>query len=350
MTHDEIFARARFAITDIDTPGESVVDSLVRSLGKLHYAVQNGKRNWTVTYSGGKDSTLLTIIACEVMRRNLDWKPNSIDVVYCDTLEEIPPMHETAMEFLNYINTVANEEALPIKTHITKPAPNETYWYLMLGKGYPAPHRYFWWCTERLKINPVKRKLAELNHQEGSAVLTGVRFGESDRRDGKMHRASQCMGEGECGQVLEYQGALAPIAHWKTCQVWKFLAILAPSWGWPTQTVVDLYGDTPVRFGCWTCTLIDRDQALDTVTQRPEWKHLSALAEFKQKILNATADPDARVMRPNGVPGRFKVATKKRLLRELKELEQEIDLILIGREEERRIRHYWETDKKGDSY
>ena len=67
MTHDEIFARARFSLTDIDTPGESVVDSLVRSLGKLHYAVQNGKRNWTVTYSGGKDSTLLTIIACEVI-------------------------------------------------------------------------------------------------------------------------------------------------------------------------------------------------------------------------------------------------------------------------------------------
>jgi len=96
--------------------------------------------------------------------------------------------------------------------------------------------------------------------------------------------------------------------------------------------------------------LIDRDQALAAVTRRPEWTHLSALGEFRQKILDATADPDARVMRPNGVPGKFKVATKKGLLRELKELEQEIGLVLIGCEEERRIRHYWETDRKGDSY
>jgi DNA sulfur modification protein DndC len=351
MMYEGLFNRDSFPITDIETPGESVEDSLLRTLSKLHYAVYSGKRHWIITYSGGKDSTLLTVIACEIIRRSLNWKPDSIDVVYCDTLEEIPPMHQAALEFLNYIHATADEEALPIHTHIAQPAPKETYWYLMLGKGYPAPHRRFWWCTERLKINPVKRKLAELNHhQDGTAVLTGVRFGESDRRDGKMRKASQCMGEGECGQVLKYQGALAPIVHWKTCQVWDFLALMASSWGWPTHMVAELYGDAPIRFGCWVCTLIDRDQALDAVTEKSEWEYLSALASFKQKTLDATADPEARVTRPNGVPGKFKIATKKKLLRELEELQERIGLELISPDEERRIRHYWETDDKGDSY
>jgi len=349
MGLDKIFSTKMFPITNVETPGVNVEDSLLRSLAMLNQSVDKGKTKWIITYSGGKDSTLLSVIACEVMRRNLRWKPESIDIIYCDTLEEIPPMHQAALKFLGHIRSFARRQSLAIRTHVTRPAPDQTYWYLMLGKGYPAPHRMFWWCTERLKIDPVKRKLAELNHQDGSAVLTGVRFGESDRRDAKMHKASQCMGEGECGQVLEYHGAIAPIAHWKTCQVWDLLALYAPGWGWPTQTIVDLYGDAPIRFGCWTCTLIDKDRALGAVAQSPEWKHLAALAEFRERILEASADPESRVMRPNGVPGKFKIATRKRLLRELKQIEKKIGETLIDPAEEERIRKYWKTDQ-GDTY
>ena len=350
MKLDKIFTTREFPIINVETPGSSVEDSLLRSVTLLHQAAQKGKRNWIITYSGGKDSTLLTVIACEIMRRKLSWKPESIDVIYCDTLEEIPPMHQAALKFLRYIKRIAAENSLKIQTHVTKPASDQTYWYLMLGKGYPAPHRMFWWCTERLKIDPVKKKLAELNHQEDSAVLTGVRFGESDRRDAKMHKASQCMGEGECGQVLEYHGALAPIAHWKTCQVWDLLALYAPSWGWPTETIVKLYGDKPIRFGCWTCTLIERDQALSSVTESKQWKHLSTLADFRQKILDTSADANLRVTRPNGVPGKFKLATRKKLLKELKNLEKKTGVTLIDPSEEERIRQYWKTDDIGDTY
>lgn len=349
MKINRIFSTKTFPIADSQSPGQSVEESLLRSLALLNRSVRDGKRKWTVTYSGGKDSTLLTIIACEIMRRNLHWKPDSLDIIYCDTLEEIPPMHQAALKFLRYIKNLANQNALPIHTHITKPAPNQTYWYLILGKGYPAPHRLFWWCTERLKVAPVKRKLVELNHQDGSAVLTGVRFGESDRRDAKMHKASQCIGQGECGQVLEYHGALAPIAHWKTCHVWDLLALYAPEWGWPTQTLVDLYGDAPVRFGCWTCTLVDKDRALSAITQNPKWKQLSALTDFRQRILDVSLDPQSRVPRPNGVPGKFKLATRKMLLKELKELQKRTAMILIDPSEEKRIRNYWKTDM-GDTY
>jgi DNA sulfur modification protein DndC len=349
MDIEKIFTRKIFPLVDIQTPGESFEESLLRSVGLLHQAIQRNDKKWIVTYSGGKDSTLLTVLACEIMRREVEWAPDSIDIIYCDTLEEIPPMHDAALKFLEFINAFAKKKKLNINTHITRPDPDQTYWFLILGKGYPTPHRRFWWCTERLKINPVKKKLAELNHKEHNAVLTGVRFGESDRRDGKMKKAAQCIGQGECGQVLVYQGALAPIAHWKTCHVWDMLALYAPQWGYPTQILTELYGESPVRFGCWTCTLVEKDQALITVAKKPEWQHFSALSDFRQKLLNTTLDSDARVIRPNGIPGRFKLSTRKMLLEELKVVENKVGLELIYPVEEKKIREYWKKDK-GDIY
>jgi DNA sulfur modification protein DndC len=349
MDIEQIFTSKSFPLVDIQTPGESVEESLLRSVGLLYQAIQRNKKNWIITYSGGKDSTLLTVIASEIMRREVEWRPESIDIIYCDTLEEIPPMHDAALKFLKYIEAFAKEKNLNIKTHITRPDPEQTYWFLLLGKGYPTPHRRFWWCTERLKINPVKKKLAELNHKDDNAVLTGVRFGESDRRDGKMKKASQCVGQGECGQVLEYHGALAPIAHWKTCHVWDMLALYAPKWGWNTQTLIDLYGEAPVRFGCWTCTLVEKDQALSMVAKNPNWQHFVALSDFRQRLLNVTADRNVRVTRPNGVPGRFKLSTRQMLLNELRALEKKVGIELISSAEEERIREYWKQDK-GDTY
>lgn len=331
-------------ISDPRKVGASVEESLALSLGKLKQIVERGFTHWIVTYSGGKDSTLLSVLACEVVRRDLGWGPTRIDIVYSDTLQEIPAMHDTALNFLTFIDLEAREKNLPIYTHITHPDWQQTFWYLMLGKGYPPPHRRFWWCTERLKINPVKRVLKELAAGENTAVLTGVRFGESSRRDGQMKKKASCVGEGECGQVLEYQGAIAPIAHWKTCQVWDFLSLYAPMWGWPTADVVELYGDTPVRFGCWTCTLVEKDRALETVVQKKGNRYLARLAEFRQRILDLSADPANRVMRPNGVPGKFKIGVRRMLLDELLNLQDEIQIQLIRPEEIAAIQACWKEE------
>ncbi len=347
---DEFFENPGVFIADTRAPGNSLEESLERSISQLKLAVQKGTTHWVVTYSGGKDSTLLTVLACEIIRRNLPWKPKSIDIVYSDTLQEIPAMHNTALNFLSYIDLISREQGLPIHTHITHPEWHQTFWFLILGKGYPVPHRRFWWCTERLKINPVKKILKSLTEQDNTAVLTGVRFGESDRRDGKMKKAASCVGEGECGQVLEYQGAFAPIAHWKTCHVWDFLALCAPVWGWPTDDVVNLYGDAPVRFGCWTCTLVEKDRALETVIMKKGNGYLQGLARFRQRLLDVSADRSMRVIRPNGVPGKLKIGVRRMLLDELLSLQEEVGLQLIHSEEIKVIQEHWTKDEKGDSY
>ena len=59
MDVENIFTSKSFPLTDTQTPGESFEESLLRSVGLLHQAIQHNKKKWIVTYSGGKDSTLL---------------------------------------------------------------------------------------------------------------------------------------------------------------------------------------------------------------------------------------------------------------------------------------------------
>lgn len=332
-------------ISSNTTAGQSLEESLARTLGKLRQITSLGKTRWVVTYSGGKDSTLLAVLAGEIVRRNLTWAPQAVDVVYSDTLQEIPDLHAVAMRFLKHIQELA-EEGLPIRAHVVQPAWDQTFWFMILGKGYPVPHRHFWWCTKRLKVKPVQGLLREIGNGDEVAVLSGVRFGESSRRDGQMKKAASCLGEGECGQVLAYHGTVAPIAHWKTCQVWDFLMLYAPTWGWPTADLVRLYGDAPVRFGCWTCTLVKRDRALDAVVARGS-QHLEALRAFRQRLIEVCGDSDNRVPRPDGVPGRLRLAVRQRLLEEIRALEEKTGLELIRREEIEAIRDYWREEEEG---
>lgn len=347
---DRAFTHPRFFVHDTRSYSGSLEESLERSIRLLRQVIEKGATHWVVTYSGGKDSTLLSVLACEIVRRNLEWKPQRIDIIYSDTLQEIPAIHDVALNFLSHVNLLSKAQDLPVYTHIVHPELNQTFWFLVLGKGYPVPHRRFWWCTERLKINPVKKMLEALAQPDHTAVLTGVRFGESDRRDGKMKKAAGCMGEGECGQVLEYQGAYAPIAHWRTCHVWDFLTLYAPLWGWPTDDLINLYGDAQVRFGCWTCTLVEKDRALEAVIARGGNEYLQGLAGFRQRLLDVSADPSMRVIRPNGVPGKLKMDVRRKLLDELIALQEEMGIQLIYPAEIKAIQEYWAQDKKGDTY
>jgi DNA sulfur modification protein DndC len=200
-----LFTAPNAALTNPEVPGVSLEDSLHRTLTILKDAViHRGMRDWIVTYSGGKDSTVLTVVAIEVLRRHVDWMPEKITVVYADTLNEIPPVHSNALGFLARIRHLAQRENLPVTTRIAKPEMQQRFWFLMLGKGYPPPHRKFWWCTKRLKIQPVKQTIASLDHQEANTVLTGVRFSESAERTRRLKKHTPCLGQGECGQSLEY--------------------------------------------------------------------------------------------------------------------------------------------------
>lgn len=301
--------------------------------------------HWIITYSGGKDSTSVTILAVETFRRWPHLAPQRLDIIYSDTLVEIPPMHEQALGFLDHVRRLAGENAWPIHVHQVTPPIEQRFWYLILGKGYPPPHRAFWWCTVRMKVKPVQSVIHQLQAQNGSvptAILTGVRVGESQDRDRRIAsaRAKACIGQGECGQTLTYQGALAPIAHWKTCQVWDFLNLYAPLWGWPTSRLAEIYDQANTRFGCWGCTLVKQERALSGLIKRG-YSNLAPLQAFRQKLLDFAADPTKRVPHPDGRPGGFTLQARKELLDDLLRIQTAAGIEVIRHDEVEAIYAYW---------
>lgn len=149
-----------------------------------------------LAFSGGKDSTTLLVLAVEFLRRE---RPEGIrlEVLYADTRLEIPPMARHAFRMLEHTRAVAEEERLPVGIHVVRAPAEESFWSLMLGRGYPAPGFRFRWCTDRLKVRPMNRLARVLCPNSSSGVMfVGVRDGESAERDRRLKNAC---GRGECG-------------------------------------------------------------------------------------------------------------------------------------------------------
>lgn len=296
---------------------------------------------WVVTFSGGKDSTLTSILAAEYLAHMAC--PPRLEVVYSDTLMEIPAMRHAAGRFLSSLRRFSREKDLLIRTHVVEPKVEDRFWVRMIGRGYPPPKPKFRWCTKRLKIAPAA---PIVNTGEPTAVLTGVRYGESAQRTGRL--VASCATGGECGQDYWAQRGpsgsnityFAPIVHWRTCKVWDFLHFVAPQAGWPTQDVYALYGDTSLRFGCWTCTLVRRDRTVEALVSRSPGTPLEELHRFRNEILAESALRKNRLRR-RGHWGPLRLEFRAALLRRLRALEDRTGLPLLSPEEELEIRAIW---------
>jgi DNA sulfur modification protein DndC len=327
------------------------MDRFHESMSVLHhFANGRGYKHWIVTFSGGKDSTTTLVIALEAALNHSDLVER-IDVVYSDTGVEIPVIRQYAVDFLEHLRRSQRVAGLPLHCHVVCPAIEERFWVCLLGKGYPPPHQRFRWCTRRLKIEPVEQALAAFIQPGKSLILTGVRFGESRSRDDRLYYS--CSRGGECGQGIWFQyssrlgaGYLAPIAHWRECDVWDFLNFYAPDLGYPTQHLeTGVYNGRETRFGCWMCTVVKQDRTMEKITSMPQWAHLRPLLEFRQRVKAISGAPDSRVLRPDGTLGRLKLSVRQRLLDELLQLQSELGIELISAEEITTIKELWQKEE-----
>jgi DNA sulfur modification protein DndC len=63
------------------------------------------------------------------------------------------------------------------------PEVTDSFWVNMIGRGYPAPHSKFRWCTERMKIKPADKFILSKVAKHGEVVLIlGQRRAESATR------------------------------------------------------------------------------------------------------------------------------------------------------------------------
>lgn len=249
---------------------------------------ENTKRPWIVGFSGGKDSTTLLQLVWNAVRRIPDGlRTRKIYVVCNNTLVENPKIIEYTNRVLDRIQQAAAEQSMPIMVHRTTPKLEETFWVNVLGKGYPAPNKIFRWCTERLKINPTSTFILEKIDQEGEAILLlGTRSDESTNRANSIKKY-EIKGERLRKHVLPRAYVYAPIKDVLTDDLWKYLNQVPSPWGSSNKELITLYrnansGDCPLviddstpscgnsRFGCWTCTVVNRDKSMEALIENGE--------------------------------------------------------------------------------
>ena len=307
------------------------------SIGIFEQLYKKNKR-WIVTYSGGKDSTALVVLSLYMKTLHPDI---DLNITYSDTMMEIPQMSAVAYSFLTAI-----EERYPAQVKIVKPEIEDTYWVRMIGRGYPPPGPRFRWCTPKIKIKP-SRKL----HADDGLFITGLRIGESQQRDIRLKSSCLSGGANECGSdVWVNQKGIdvaAPIIHWTADEGWYFLMIPGKKAIPETQLVVDLYGNTAMRFGCWMCTVVKKDKTMMALAKSGDVK-VQKLLEFREWIVEESKKPENRYFRKDGRKGRLKKDYRRNILSRVLQLQSTIEIPLISPEEVKKCAELLASNKYGE--
>ena len=112
----------------------------------LKYYYLNDERSMCVSYSGGKDSTAVLYIVCEILHdlqkenRSLDKK---IYIINSNTLAELPPLLKHLENSLDMIRSYALKNNLPIMVEEVFPETKDTLNVQLLGVGMPPPYNTF---------------------------------------------------------------------------------------------------------------------------------------------------------------------------------------------------------------
>ncbi|RWB67576.1 phosphoadenosine phosphosulfate reductase family protein [Mesorhizobium sp.] len=272
--------------------------------------------HWCVAWSGGKDSSALLTLIVHLIDVGRISPPKTLTVLYADTRMELLPLAIAARKIIEQLT------ARGIRCRVVRAPLDKRFLVYILGRGVPPPNNNtLRWCTRQIKVDPmaaaIEDSIGELDsligHNGGPSLddltdadptkvlmLTGVRQGESAIRDQRI--VMSCSKDGaECGQGWYQQvlpnakgirgriATLAPLLHWRVCNIWDWLHIYAPMreyGGWATAMIADAYGgdeanEINARTGCAGCPLASKDLALDTIVAMPAWAYLAPLKGLK---------------------------------------------------------------------
>jgi DNA sulfur modification protein DndC len=365
--------------------GNLTGDLLKERCEEIRDVYQGDDRPWVIGYSGGKDSTTalqLIWYALSAMPREALRKP--VYIISSDTLVETPKIVEYLHGSLQRMNQAAAVQGLPFSAHKVSPVIDDTFWVNLLGKGYPAPSKRFRWCTDRMKIQPANRFILDTVAKHGEVVVVlGVRSEESATRAQVMslHRIKGSPLSRH--SFLPHAYVYTPIKEFTVNDVWMYLLQAPNPWGNDNRALVTMYrnaqaGECPLvvdkttpscgnsRFGCWVCTVVDRDKSMEAMVDSGEdW--LQSLLSFRDELAK-TQDPavkaqvrefkrrDGRVKEKKDgdgiVRGPYKLSVRKGFLRMLLVTQERVrregpnkEEQLITPAELHEIRRIWRTEE-----
>ena len=315
---------------------------------------------WIIGYSGGKDSSTVLKLVFQALK-DLKTYHKPITLLYCDTGVEIPIVNNYVKSTLKQFECECKKHNIPIKIKIATPKLNNSYFVKIIGRGYPSPTNKFRWCTNRLRITPVKEVIENTYKNKKTVVLLGVRNGESTERTKTIanHKTdSKYLRQSSNNNALIY----SPILNFSTSDIWEFLAnetepfsingkslnkLYQKASALKKQTdIYDLsYGDA--RFGCWACTVIRKDKAVTNLILDGHHE-LLPLLNFRNWLMTIRDDKKYRQnKRRNGQNGMgpFTLEARKIILEQLLKAQKESGLSLITNKEIKLIKELWEKDK-----
>ncbi|MFC8181400.1 DNA phosphorothioation system sulfurtransferase DndC [Rhodococcus sp. NPDC057297] len=373
--------RPRSAFDDLGLAG--TIDELVLQTQTLY--LEDGIP-WVIGYSGGKDSTaVLQLVWMAIAALKPEQRTKQVHVISTDTLVENPIVAAWVTHSLETIRAAATQQGLPIEPHRLTPAVADTFWVNLAGRGYPAPRPKFRWCTERLKIKPSNTFIINMVKSHGEAILVlGTRKAESS---GRSHRMVELESR-RVRDLLSPNDSLpnclvySPVENWSNDDVWTFLMQTKNPWGYSNKELLTMYqgassdGECPLvvdsttpscgdsRFGCWTCTLVDKDKSMSAMIQNDEEKEwMLPLLELRNE-LDVADDRHLRdFRRMNGsvqlfhdrtIPGPYTQESRERWVRKLLDAQtwirangpdivQSLELVTLPELEE--IRRLWVVEK-----
>jgi DNA sulfur modification protein DndC len=300
-------------------------------------------RQWIASFSGGKDSTAL-LTWLEWLRR-MGWVDAKFPMlVNADTTVEDAELASVARRLMDALT------ACGWHCEVITPGPHQRLYPRIFGRGnvpvHPGGGQKMRWCTWQTKVLPMREFARTV--ADDVVQLSGVRWGESDKRDGKLS-AGGCSAGGECGLPQPGEGVYAPIITWRTCTVieWLQTAELLPDLApimadvvrvYGAEVRADLFGGTSTkarRFGCIGCPAMSKDRH-----SRGQQAHLRRLYGVWQELYSAK-NRLLRVVDGEVMKGPVKMAARQRYFAEVLEIQRDSGVGLVSAEDEAFIRDCW---------
>lgn len=362
---------------------KSAIDELLREIQQLYLG---DNVPWIIGYSGGKDSTaVLQLVWLAISKLPAEQRKKTIHVISTDTLVENPVVAAWVTHSLDVMKESAVAQSIPIEPHRLTPKVEDSFWVNLIGKGYPAPRHKFRWCTERLKIRPSNGFITGIVRQNGEAILVlGTRKAESQARAKAMANREKYRVRERLSPNAALPGSLVytPIEAWSNDDVWMFLMQVANPWGYNNKDLLTMYqgaspdGECPLvvdsttpscgdsRFGCWVCTLVEKDKSMVAMIQNDEEKEWMMPLLSLRNELDVTDDRHLRDFRrmsgqvqlfhDRPIPGPYTQEARERWLTKLLQAQRwirsngpaevrKIELITVAQLEE--IRRIWVIEK-----
>ena len=327
---------------------------------------------WVIGFSGGKDSTtVLQMVFYALSALPKEKLSKEIHVLSNDTLVENPAIVKHVNEHLKKIEAVGKRELFghnPELFNVVRVTPKleDTFWVNLIGKGYPSPNHWFRWCTERMKIAPTSNYILNTVNKHGRAIIVlGTRKAESANRAAAMNKYDN--GDRLRKHTLPNAFVYAPIADLSNHEVWSYLLQCPNPWDGSNRKLLALYknacsgGECPFvietgtqscgksRFGCWVCTVVNRDKSMENfIDNGNTW--MEELLDFRNWLYDIRQQTNQYVpkhLESNVKFGPFLLKTRKEILNKLLNMQEHLPIELITNDELHYLRALLERESEG---